>query len=143
MCKHTKSLKKSHLACLNNSNIEVIPYDCQLHDKSAIKKLLSYSLYYTDEEKVNNSFQLYSSGNRHLFIYVHNNKYIGVIGFNEFGMILHISVDPEYRCKGIGKQMIESILLKFSTVSAETDIEGIEFYKACGFRIESLGEIYH
>ena len=59
-------------------NVEVIPYDCQVHDESTVKKLLSHSLYCTAEEKVNTCFQGYSSGNRHLFISVQDRKIIGV-----------------------------------------------------------------
>ncbi len=125
-----------------NKDFEVIPYDCRIHNKSKVKKLLSLSLYCTEEETINAAFQDYSSGNRHLFISLHVIKIIGVVGFDKSGTILHIAVDPKYRCKGIAKQMIETISQKFSNLSAETDKEGVEFYKACGFTIESLGELY-
>lgn len=133
---------KSNALILSNKEIHFIPFDEQSHDIAGIKKLLSTSVYAAEEEKLNRILKTYSSAEQGLFLYFFDQKLIGLIGFDLGGKILHIAVDQAFRFKGIAREMINRISTKFSILKAETDNEGVGFYKACGFKIESLGELY-
>ncbi len=56
--------------------------------------------------------------------------------------ITHIATHPEYRSQGIGRKLIEFTVndLRFEKIEAETDDSAVNFYKSCGFEIESLGK---
>lgn len=58
--------------------------------------------------------------------------------------ILYISVAPDDRLKGVGKELVDHIRKKggCSTITAETDKTAVNFYRQLGFRIASLGEKY-
>jgi ribosomal protein S18 acetylase RimI-like enzyme len=133
---------KNHLPNLIKENISIISYDPHVHEQSAIRKLMSYSLYSAEEEKLNRILKAYSSKEQNLFLCFIDHQLIGLIGFDLEGTILHIAVDPAFRCKGIAREMISKNSKRFSEIKAETDKDGIEFYKACGFKVESLGEVY-
>ncbi|MGG0292531.1 GNAT family N-acetyltransferase [Bacillus pacificus] len=66
-----------------------------------------------------------------------------IIGANK-ARICHIAVVPQYRHKGIAVQMIKEIVRmhQLTYIEAETDSEGVKFYKKIGFQIKSLGEKY-
>ena len=49
------------------------------------------------------------------------------------GKILGIAVEENTRRKGIGRALINHAALYFSTLSAETDDDAVDFYRACGF----------
>jgi GNAT superfamily N-acetyltransferase len=73
---------------------------------------------------------------------------IGLIGLlprsPSAAAIRHIVVRRENRGRGIGRRMIAAVCQEFSLTSleAETDDDSVNFYRQCGFAIESLGEIY-
>jgi len=133
---------KNHLPNIIKENISIIPYDPSIHEEPVIRKLMSYSLYSAEEEKLNRILKAYSSKEQHLFLCFIDHKLIGLIGFDLGGTILHIAVDPAFRCKGIAREMIDKNSKRFLEIKAETDKEGIGFYKACGFKVENLGEVY-
>ena len=58
--------------------------------------------------------------------------------------IRHISVAPNRRGHGIGTAMIRYAVAAFALtqLSAETDRDAVEFYRKCGFAVQSLGELY-
>lgn len=58
--------------------------------------------------------------------------------------IRHISVAPDRRERGIGSAMIRYTVATFALIhlSAETDRDAVEFYRKCGFAVQSLGELY-
>ncbi len=133
---------KKHLQNLTKETISIIPYDPLVYEESAIRKLMSYSLYSSEEEKLNRILKAYSSKEKSLFLCFIDHQLIGLIGFDLGGTILHIAVDPAFRRRGIAREMIHKNSKNFSEIKAETDKEGIGFYKACGFKVESLGEVY-
>lgn len=70
---------------------------------------------------------------------------VACAGFNpQKDVLMHLAVDRSYRRKGIGRRMLNAIAgeLKPQKMQAETDHEAIQFYRSCGFSIESLGDIY-
>ena len=58
--------------------------------------------------------------------------------------IQHISVTPERWRRGIGRGMLMEVrsLYPSAQLVAETDGDAVGFYRRCGFKVESLGEIY-
>lgn len=58
--------------------------------------------------------------------------------------IQNIAVAPQARGTGAGRAMIghaHNCLISGSMI-AETDDDAVDFYRACGFQVESLGEKY-
>src|SRR5438445_6535976 len=89
-----EEIAEDHLSNLSNKNIYIVPYDSQVHDESSVRKLLSYSLYFADEEKIDRTFKNYSSKkDKTILLCIQGHKIIGFIGFDRFGTILHISVE--------------------------------------------------
>lgn len=72
---------------------------------------------------------------------------VGVVGIRSTGqataVILHIAVD-ERRRRGIGRTILEELVRKEQRheFTAETDGEAVDFYRRCGFTVQSLGEKY-
>ncbi|WP_338131242.1 GNAT family N-acetyltransferase [Cohnella rhizosphaerae] len=73
---------------------------------------------------------------------------IGVIGYetdaNRVATIRHIAVHPDERGKGYGRGMVLHLLTAADPerIEAETDEEGVNFYRSIGFTVQSLGEKY-
>ncbi len=66
------------------------------------------------------------------------------LGTDNTATIRHIAVISERRGEGVGRALIQQALRTFALtqISAETDHDAVEFYRACGFAIQSLGEKY-
>lgn len=75
-------------------------------------------------------------------------KLVGLIGLalqpGASAIIRHIVVRRDHRRSGIGKALIDAVCSKYflGEISAETDRDAVDFYRRCGFHIESLGEKY-
>lgn len=89
----------------------------------------------------------FSDGPR-LFASYRGGKVVGVIGIDasgrDAGVITQIAVAPDNRHLGIGRSMIDAVMssLSLRVLQAETDDDGVGFYRACGFQVRSLGEKY-
>lgn len=112
----------------------------------AIRELLTYA---TSASKIDDEYMLCQQhDNRKLYGYKLNKKFIGCIGIELTAEnsceIKQIAVSPFERGRGIGKRMIDFICEKHavSLISAETDLDAVNFYKKSGFTITSLGEKY-
>jgi GNAT superfamily N-acetyltransferase len=66
------------------------------------------------------------------------------LGADDAATIRHIAVVPEHRGEGIGRALIQQALRTFALtqISAETHYDAVEFYRACGFAVQNLGEKY-
>lgn len=88
-------------------------------------------------EKLLNIF--YTKEKRAFFVRLNKGKIIGIIGLDcsqaPYGWITHIAVHPDFRKKGIGRNMINEAAktLSLTTVGLETDQDVVDFYRACGF----------
>lgn len=113
-----------------------------------IKQLLYAVGAATDEKLSSIVEQVYSQGNARLYVLIDNDgSPLGIIGFKVEGAsakILHIAVDEHRRNCGIGRRMINELLkLENPTeLTTETDHDAVDFYRRCGFEIQSLGESY-
>ncbi|WP_217594620.1 GNAT family N-acetyltransferase [Cohnella sp. GbtcB17] len=73
---------------------------------------------------------------------------IGIIGYetnsNRVATIRHIAVHPDERGKGYGRGMVLHLLNAADPerIEAETDEEGVNFYRSIGFTVQSLVEKY-
>lgn len=113
---------------------------------SELRQLLSFA---TSVDKINQEYEKYVSSNeRNLYGLELKESIIGCIGIEIISSntieIKHIAVSPSERGKGIGSQMINFVCAHYSSCSihAETDRDGVEFYRKYGFEITSLGEKY-
>ncbi len=121
----------------------------KVHSKtihSSIRELLSYA---TSEVIMDLEYQNYlQSINLNLYALESNGESISCIGFEFISSnhckIKHIAVSPTERGNGIGRKIITFICDKYSVnlISAETDIDAVNFYRNCGFKIINLGEKY-
>ena len=73
------------------------------------------------------------------------NRPVGLIGIDlrdgRLGVIQHIVVERDCRQSGLGKAMLRWAWDEFDAerLEAETDRESVEFYRKCGFQVQSLG----
>ena len=54
----------------------------------------------------------------------------------------HIAVAPAEQGRGFGRGMLEALMQQGLRIVLETDSNGSDFYRACGFAVTSLGEKY-
>lgn len=100
------------------------------------------------EEKIRQILSEYFGDNsKHMYGYKKNNEIVGLIGIvaDEHNItIKHIAVKEYVRGSGIGRSLINNIVLKFNptAIVAETDDDAVDFYRKLGFDIYSLGEKY-
>ena len=113
-----------------------------------IQEILGYSVF-PDPEHLERTVQRYQSDDQlELYGIESEEEIVGVIGFRLMNggniNMEHISVKPKRRGEDFGRGLILELIALFKPVSitAETDEEAVEFYRAIGFGIESLGEDY-
>ncbi len=113
------------------------------------QELLALSVGNPTAEKINSWYQDYlRDDNRMLFGLRHKGSMVGAIGLEIFadekGEILHIGILPKYRNSGLGRLMLFECVERCGliVIEAETDKDAVDFYRRCGFKIESLGEKY-
>jgi ribosomal protein S18 acetylase RimI-like enzyme len=110
--------------------------------------LLAYSVGFPTDEKLDRVVAQYAGSPYRLVGFEVDSTLCGCLGFQivEPGnrVIRHIAVAPDARRKGLGRFMVDWLCTTngLTRVTAETDRDAVEFYKRCGFRITSLGEIY-
>lgn len=131
------------------SLLTLIDYRNHLTPIEPVKRLLSCAVGSATDEHLNNILeQVYSLGDSKLYIFMANKDLaLGIVGFKGQGVsgeILHIAVDKHKRNCGIGRSMIDELLLleNLTELTAETDRDAVEFYRRYGFEIQSLGEKY-
>lgn len=131
------------------SFVTLVKYRNHLTPIEQVKQLLSYAVGVATDEKVNNILeQVYSKDDSKLYVFINNDgSALGIIGFKSergFAEILHIAVDEHKRHCGIGRRMIDELLMleNLTELIAETDRDAVEFYRKYGFEIQSLGEKY-
>ena len=118
--------------------------------KASEVALLALAVGGTDGERTAKLLNAYEA-NETWTLYVHRRKQrtVGIVGCETLAAaktarIRHIAVDPTVQRVGLGRRMIEALFrqLDFSVLRAETDSDAVEFYRACGFTVETLGETY-
>lgn len=76
-------------------------------------------------------------------------KAVGLVGYKVVGhamvVLLHVATAPHVRRNGVGRRLVEEVRRGAAPqlpVVAETDRDGVNFYRAMGFTVASLGEKY-
>ena len=84
---------------------------------------------------------------RHLYKIEKDNWILGAIGVEDLGngeaRILHIAVEDQWRRRGIGSKLIKGVasLLGIVRFEAEISWDSAYFFRACGFKVWSLGNV--
>ncbi len=118
-------------------------------DNSSVRELLSFCVGSSTPNKLETICEQYRSDKtRYLLGIEKNGQVIACLGIQieqeHQAVIRCIAVMPTHRHQRIGEMLIKqaSALFRLKSMTAETDIEAVGFYKYCGFEIISLGEVY-
>lgn len=84
--------------------------------------------------------EIRAGGDDRVFGGLIDGKLVGVYGLTRDGManeIAIVAVAPEHRRRGIGRSLLQDALRRSGRrpLVAETDEDGLAFYKACGFKL--------
>ncbi|WP_411346028.1 GNAT family N-acetyltransferase [Paenibacillus sp. WLX1005] len=110
-----------------------------------LRELLSYAVF-PDDEVLDNVLEQYRSNpQQRLYQYIEDDEAIGIIGcaddqeMPDALRIRHMAIAPEERGLGYGRGIILLLLEKEkpALLMAETDAEGVEFYRNIGFSVMS------
>lgn len=127
---------------------------CQAEQIAHAERLLPLCMYQPTPEKTKGWLVRYGNEpDLSLYLYIEDCSDgsctpIGVIGMQErsggSAEIRHIAIAPEKRGQGIGRSIIHDIVKHcgYNELSAQTDKDAVDFYRACGFQSESLGMLY-
>ncbi|MDI4646108.1 GNAT family N-acetyltransferase [Cohnella hashimotonis] len=117
-------------------------------DQRPIYELLELSVF-PDPDRIVKAINEYKENARlHIQGYEDNGEIIGIIGYesddDRIATIRHIAVHPDERGKGYGRGMVLHLIdaAEPERIEAETDEEGVNFYRSIGFTVHSLGEKY-
>jgi ribosomal protein S18 acetylase RimI-like enzyme len=112
-----------------------------------ITELLSYSIF-PDPERLEHAIREYQSSEElEILGYEVEGELIGLVGYRMNGEELelcHVAVDPSHRGLGYGRgQLLELMVRKQpKRVVCQTDEDSVNFFRAIGFEVRSLGELY-
>lgn len=118
----------------------------RLHEEP-VTELLAYAIF-PDPEQVEKTIGEYQREEKlELLGYEAEGELVGIVGFLMEGeelQLKHIVVAPDYRGFGYGRgQLLELMLLKQpKRVICETEEESVNFFRAIGFEVRSLGEVH-
>lgn len=110
-----------------------------------LRELLSYAVF-PDDEVLDNVLEQYRSNpQQRLYQYIEDGEAIGIIGcaddqeMPDALRIRHMAIAPEERGLGYGRGIILLLLEKEkpALLMAQTDAEGVEFYRNIGFSVMS------
>jgi len=112
-----------------------------------LSAVIIHSIGNPSEDKIDNVLHDYESGNRFLLGCFIDERLVGMVGIEQGAdlkyIIKHISILPDNRVQGLGKQLISEIGKHFQVnkLMADTDAESVGFYRAIGFNCqEFVGE---
>jgi ribosomal protein S18 acetylase RimI-like enzyme len=109
---------------------------------------LGLAVGHPDPEGMARVLERYEQDTNYSIYVCQSGRTLGVVGFETLAVddvrIRHIAVDPAGQNSGVGRLMISASVqeLGFKTLRAETDADAVGFYSACGFSVDSLGELY-
>jgi len=116
---------------------------------NVLRQLVSFALYQADDSRVDAFLQRASSRKARIFLALDEAEPTGQVTVTESidrpeAVIESISVRPDQRGRGVGRFLVQRLLshLNAAVLVAETDDSAVGFYHRCGFRIQSLGEVY-
>ena|SRR5215831_1600219 len=111
-------------------------------------EVLALAVGHPTPDKLTSIVKTYASSSRRLFALVTEDGVAGIVGVELLvagrSRILHIAVPARLRGRGIGRRLLTEVLTAVGATElvAQTDTDAIGFYRACGFAVSSLGEMY-
>jgi N-acetylglutamate synthase-like GNAT family acetyltransferase len=118
-----------------------------LKDAERLKELIAPSVFNLDADRLAYLFDtVYTSPRRHLYVWEEDDKPVGILGIERVGrdaaLLLHIAVDQQERRRGIGMKLVKGVIEAegLQALYSETDQNSVDFYRAAGFQVTSLGE---
>jgi N-acetylglutamate synthase-like GNAT family acetyltransferase len=118
-----------------------------LKDAERLKELIAPSVFNPDFVRLAYLFDtVYTSPRRRLYVWEEDGKPVGILGIERVGrdaaLLLHIAVDQQFRRRGIGMLLVKGVIAEegLQALYSETDQNSVDFYRAAGFQITSLGE---
>ena len=117
-------------------------------DNPTVRELVSESAWDKSTEAMDKkAMEFHRREDLHLYGWVEDGEVLGVCGVeirSNWVEIYNIAVAPNARKRGIGSSMITALQNKFKmAIKAETDDDAVEFYRKCGFTIESFIKTYN
>lgn len=114
----------------------------------AVRRLLAMSLHEPTEADVDGLCRFYAQPDtpRVVFGVLDGGELVGVVGAvaREAASceILSLAVEERARRRGLARRLVRTAAaaLQAGHVMAETDSEAVEFYRACGFTLDPIGE---
>jgi ribosomal protein S18 acetylase RimI-like enzyme len=111
-------------------------------------EVIALAVGYPTPDKLASIVKAYGSSSRRLFALVTEDGVAGIVGIElpvaGRSRILHIAVPAQLRGRGIGRRLLTEVLTTVGATElvAQTDTDAVGFYRACGFAVYSLGEMY-
>lgn len=116
-------------------------------DAERLKELIAPSVFNLDGGRLSYLFEtVYASPRRKLYVWEEDGKPVGILGIERVGrdaaLLLHIAVDQQSRRHGIGMHLVKGVIAEeqLQALYSETDQNSVDFYRAAGFQVTSLGE---
>ncbi len=120
-------------------------YNKNRHNPAVVKDLLAMAMGRPTPQKLTQYLEeFYTADNHTLFIALKESRVIGLIAIDctnsPRGLITHLAITPDMRRKGTGRNLINHAVKSFGleSITAETDQDAVEFYRACGFIIKEI-----
>lgn len=98
-------------------------------------------------DRVDQALERYQVGQVDVAVVRADGEVVGVVGYIPGGdrtELVHIATAPQVRRSGVGAALVAWVREQYGSgmVEAQTDGESVGFYRALGFEVESLGELY-
>lgn len=121
-------------------------------DAPGATDLLGLATGASDPARTARSLAPYRNGEALLAAASADGRLVGVIGYRlpatpdgrGATTLLHLATDPGFRHRGVGSALVRWVRAQCAAqpLEAETDRDAVGFYRAAGFRIDPLGEVY-
>ena len=118
-----------------------------LSDATRLKELIAPSVFNPSVVRLDYLLTtVYAIPQRKLYVWEEEGQPAGILGIERVGrdaaLLLHIAVDKRFRRQGIATKMVKEVIAQegLHAFYSETDQESVDFYRASGFEVTSLGE---
>lgn len=119
----------------------------EIYENEDIKALFGLTMFGPTDGKIKSAAQsMYSKQQGLLYICYEDDAPVGIIGLKQYNSdkleLLHLAVKEEARGKGLGFQMIETVLdfTRIPEVYMEADYKEMTYLKKCGFQVKDMSD---
>jgi ribosomal protein S18 acetylase RimI-like enzyme len=119
-------------------------------DEPDLRQVLAHSVGFPTPEKMERVCAEYRTSIDRVLLGVEDEggRLVGCIGLilgpEAAAVVKNIAVRPDRRGQGVGRALLSEVIARFGLTAlvAETDANAVDFYRRCGFSVESLGQLY-